>query len=101
MGFEEESIELVEFTWLPGGDKALVKTLGREKLGFGASGGDRQRSHSQFVLRQKGTEWMVVDLTINGVNLAKNFHSQIESLLQRGKSFDQVLDRMQGLAGVK
>ena len=101
MRFEDESIELSEFTWLPDAQKALVKTLGREKPGFGASARYNRRSQSQFVLQQQDSSWRVVDLTINRVNIANNFYSQIDGLMRRGKSFEEVLERMQALSGVR
>lgn len=91
MLFENEKITLSEYVWLPAEEKALVRVLGREKSGFAVNNRDKQRARTEYVIKEKEGEWKIVDLTINGVNIARNYRSQIDALASRGKSADDVI----------
>lgn len=91
MLFENEKITLSEYVWLPAEEKAIVKVLGREKSGFAVNNRDKQRAQTEYVIKEKEGEWKIVDLTINGVNIARNYRSQIDALASRGKSADEVI----------
>jgi len=98
MDFEEGSITLSEYIWQPEEQKLLIKTLGREKPGFGISGRSLQRARTDYVLEENEGTWKIVDLTINSVNLALNYRSQIEGLLRRGQSIEEVIELLEKTA---
>ena len=98
MGFENEEITLSEYVWLPGEEKVLVRVLGREKSGLAVNSRDRQRSRTEYVLREREEKWKITDLTINGVNIARNYRSQIDALVSRGKSAEEVIQSFEEIA---
>lgn len=91
MHFEDEEITLSEYVWLPPEEKVLVKVLGRERSGLAVNNRDKQRARTEYVLKEKEGKWKIVDLTINGVNIAHNYRSQIDALVSRDKSADEVI----------
>lgn len=91
MLFEDEKITLSEYVWLPSEEKVLVRVLGRKRSGFAVNNRDRQRALTEYVLKEKEDKWKIVDLTINSVNIARNYRSQIDALASRGKSADEVI----------
>ena len=91
MLFENEKITLSEYVWLPSEEKVLVRILGRKRSGFAVNNRDRQRALTEYVLKEKEDKWKIVDLTINSVNIARNYRSQIDALASRGKSADEVI----------
>ena len=52
---------------------------------------DKQRTQTEYILKEKEGKWRIVDLTINRVNIARNYRSQIDALASRGKSADEVI----------
>ena len=91
MRFEDEKITLSEYIWLPSEEKVLVKVLGREKSGLAVNNRDKQRARTEYILKEKEGQWRIVDLTINRVNIAQNYRSQIDALASRGKSAEEVI----------
>lgn len=75
---EIESIEQVDDTHYS------VTTVGRELKGnqqkkLAIDG----RATNRYVVEKRGGEWRIVDITLGGVNVAGNFHSQFVSTLKR------------------
>lgn len=98
MRFENEEITLSEYVWLPGEEKVLVRVLGRERSGLAVNNRDRQRSRTEYILREKEEKWKITDVTINGVNIARNYRSQIEALVGRGRSAEEVIQSFEEIA---
>ena len=91
MRFEDEKITLSEYTWLPSEKKVVVKVLGREKSGLAVNNRDPHRARTEYVLKEREGKWRIVDLTINRVNIAHNYRSQIDALVSRGQSADDII----------
>ena len=98
MRFENEKITLSEYVWLPGEEKVLVRVLGRERSGLAVNNRDRQRSRTEYILKEREEKWKITDLTINGVNIARNYRSQIDGLMGRGKSAEKMIDLFEEIA---
>lgn len=101
MQFENEEITLSEYIWLPNEEKVLVRVLGRERSGFAVTNRHRQRSQTEYVLKEIEGQWRIVDLTINNVNIARNYRSQISALARRGKSADEVIQLFENPSKVR
>lgn len=101
MLFKNEEITLLEYAWLPSEKKVLVKTLGRKKSGLAVTNRYEQRARNDYILKAKDGKWRVVDLTINQVNIALNYRSQIDALADRGKSAEKVIRSIEALAEKK
>lgn len=91
MRFENEKITLSEYVWLPGEEKLLVKVLGREKSGLAVTNRYKQRAQTDYILKEEEGKWKIVDLTINRVNVAHNYRSQVDALVSRGKSAEELI----------
>ena len=97
MQFGSEKITLSEYLWLPSEEKIVVKVLGRNRSGLAVNNRDRQRSRTEYVLKERDGKWRIVDLTINRVNIAHNYRSQIDAMVNRGKSADDILQLFEDL----
>lgn len=98
MLFDNETVTLLEYVWLPSEEKVLVKTLGRKKSGLTVTSRDRQRTRNDYILKDRDGKWMIVDLYINQVNLAMNYRSQIDAMARRGESAETVLGMFEAIA---
>ncbi|MDA8138158.1 MAG: ABC transporter substrate-binding protein [Desulfobacteraceae bacterium] len=86
-----------------------------EKVTFGSEtplGKDRVQVNSRvaaengpivvdYRLINENGQWKVYDLIIENVSLAQNYRSQFNSILQQGKSMDQVLEELQKKIQIK
>ena len=98
MQYENDEMTLSEYSWLPAEEKVLVRVLGREKSGFALNNRDRQRTQTDYVLREIDGKWQITDVTINGVNIAGNYRSQINALMGRGKSTENLIRTFEEIA---
>lgn len=98
MLFNDETIKLLEYAWLPSEKKVLVKTLGRERAGLAVTNRHRERTRTDYILQDKDGKWMIVDLSIAQVNIAMNYRSQIDAMAKRGESAEKVLSMFEDLA---
>ena len=95
---KNEVMTLSEYAWLPAEEKVQVRVLGREKSGFALNNRDRQRTQTDYFLREKDGEWQITDVTINGVNIAGNYRSQINALMGRSKSAENLIRTFEEIA---
>ncbi len=60
------------------GDRTIPTVIGKP-------GADRQNSIGiDYRLRRKGEQWMVIDVSVDGVSMVANFRSQFQSILAQG-----------------
>ena len=87
--FDKERIKIVEVSPVEGSRNYILNTLGRTKSFFRFG---RDRARTNYRLTQMEKEWKITAIRINGVDIAQNYRSQINALVQRGDSAEKIVE---------